>query len=76
MERTMPLKTFQAYAEHLKKVVEDEREECVVEKKLVLTAAAAIEELVNVVIEQENALTEDKAIIEELTQGIAEKKRA
>ncbi|MGK9173443.1 hypothetical protein KXR87_09440 [Yokenella regensburgei] len=72
----MPIKTYQAYAEHLKRVVEDEREACVVDKKLVLTAAAAIEELVNVVIEQEHALTEDKAIIEELQQGIAEHKLA
>lgn len=69
----MPIRTYQAYAEHLKKVVEDEREECVIEKKLVLTAAAAIEELVNVVIEQEAALMEGKVIIEELQQGIAEK---
>ncbi|MGY6029637.1 hypothetical protein [Phytobacter sp. AG2a] len=71
----MPLKTFQAYAEHMKKVVEDERDECVVEKKMVLTAAAAIEELVNVVLEQETALIEDKAIIEELQQDIAENKQ-
>ena len=71
----MPLKTFQAYAEHMKKVVEDGRDECVVEKKMVLTAAAAIEELVNVVLEQETALIEDKAIIEELQQDIAENKQ-
>lgn len=54
----LPIKTYQAYAEHLKKVVEDEREECIVEKRLVLTAAAAIEELVNIVVEQESALKE------------------
>jgi hypothetical protein len=70
----MPIRTYQAYAEHLKKVVEDEREECVVEKKLVLTAAAAIEELVNVVLEQESALTEGKVIIKALQQNGAGEK--
>jgi hypothetical protein len=69
----MPIRTYQAYAEHLKKVVEDEREECLVEKKLVLTAAAAIEELVNVVIEQEAALTEGKVMIKALQQISTEK---
>jgi hypothetical protein len=56
----MTIKTYQAYAKFLKDAVENEREECIVEKRLVLTAAAAIEELVNVVMEHESTLLSEK----------------
>lgn len=57
----MTIKTYQAYAKFLKDAVENEREECIVEKRLVLTAAAAIEELVNVVMEHESTRQDEKS---------------
>lgn len=41
----MNIKKYQEFAHYLRTIVEDEREQCVIDKNLLLTAAAAIDEL-------------------------------
>lgn len=59
----MNVEKYQEFANHLRMVVNGERDRCVIDKNLLLTAAAAIDELSNQLSKDASGFHINKAII-------------
>lgn len=65
----MDIDKYQGFSAHLKSLAKDEREQFVVDKKVITTAAAVIDELLFKILTARTALTTDKIIIDSLRMG-------
>lgn len=65
----MDIDKYQSFSAHLKLLAKDERDQFVVDKNVITTAAAVIDELMFKIFTARTALTTDKIIIDSLRVG-------
>lgn len=65
----MDIDKYQNFSAHLKLLAKDERDQFVVDKNVITTAAAVIDELMFKIFTARTALTTDKIIIDSLRVG-------